>query len=244
MLTIEAVPQLQQNLTSAQQTQGTALNNLGNFQAGLPAAYAAAPSLYGNAGDQANLVQQTRDAQYNSQTQYLDPQYAQMQKQLQAQLANQGVSYGSDAYNAAMMQFGNQQNQAYGTARDSAVASGNNYANTLFNQNLSANQNYMNNLTTQNNTYANTANALTNTVANPTFAAQPAAANYLGAAQLQNGQNVNQYNAQTGNTNNLTNGLTGLATGLLSNPSVRTGIGNAIGGIGSAIGNIFTSGGG
>lgn len=235
----------QQNLNQGLANQSTAQGNLQSYNSGLTAAYAAAPSIYGDAGSQQALVQQAQDAAYNSQTSYLDPQYAQQQKQLQAQLANQGVTYGSDAYNAAMTQFGSQQNQAYGTARDSAISQGDTYANTLFNQNLQANQQYNTNLNNQGTNYLNqSSGALNGVVQNPTFATTPTATNYLGAAQLQGNANLNQYNAQTGNANSLTSGLTGLAGAILGNPAARTGIGNVVSGVGSGLSNLFSSGGG
>jgi hypothetical protein len=222
----------QANLNQALGNQSTALGNLTSYNQGLPDAYKNVPGLYGNAGSQQALAQQQQDAMYDQQKRYLDPQYDLQSKQLQAQLANQGVTYGTDAYNNAMTQFGSQQNQAYGAARDSAINSGNQYANTLFNQNLAAHNAGMADITSQGSNYLGQSNnALNGVVQNPTFAQTPAATNYLGAAQLQGNANLNQYNAKIGNTNNLTNGLTGIGQGLFSNPGVWSSIGTGLTGL-------------
>ena len=67
------------------------------------------------------LNQQTQDALYKANTQYLDPQFQQTQSQLENKLANQGITRGSEAYNNAMLNFNNQKQQAYESARNTAV---------------------------------------------------------------------------------------------------------------------------
>lgn len=80
--------------------------------------------------------QQGQQAAYAAQTQYLDPQFAQGQESLTSQLANQGLTPGSDAYNNAMLNFNNQKQQAYSNAANTSELTGSqigtqNYQNQL-----------------------------------------------------------------------------------------------------------------
>lgn len=119
-----------------------------------------------NPGDYGASVQQAQDAAYKAQTQYLDPQFAQGQQSLNAQLANQGLSTGSTAYDNAQTNFGNQKQQAYQSAQNAAVSAGNQEQQVLFGQGL-----------TQYNQPLNTYNALMTgaQVQNPTFSSVPSA---------------------------------------------------------------------
>lgn len=84
-----------------------------------------------------NLVQQqVIDALYKNQTQYLDPQFDQTQSKLENQLSNQGITRGSEAWNNAVNNFGRQKQQAYESARQSAIGQGVNAASTLYNNQL------------------------------------------------------------------------------------------------------------
>lgn len=86
------------------------------------------------------LQQQVTDALYNQQSQYLDPQFNQSQNRLENQLANQGITRGSEAWNNAMNDFGRQKQQAYSDARNSAINQGVNAGSTLFNNQLAGGQ--------------------------------------------------------------------------------------------------------
>lgn len=66
-------------------------------------------------------TQQTQDALYKQNTQYLDPQFAREQSGMDAKLAAQGITPGSEAYKNATAQFGEQKNQAYDAARTGAI---------------------------------------------------------------------------------------------------------------------------
>ena len=76
-----------------------------------------------NAGPQA-LDPTVAKAVYGQQTEFLDPQFAEQQTQLQDQLARQGIPVGSAAYNNAESQFQTGKNQAYNAAANSATAQG------------------------------------------------------------------------------------------------------------------------
>lgn len=88
------------------------------------------------ANDPNLLQQQVTDALYNQQTQYLDPQFAQSQAKLENQLANQGITRGSEAWNNAIQEQGRQKQQAYESARQSAIGQGVGAASTLFGNQL------------------------------------------------------------------------------------------------------------
>lgn len=86
------------------------------------------------------LQQQASDAAYKNASQYLDPQFQQSEAQLHSQLANQGITQGSEAYNNAMDNFGRQKQQAYESARNQAYTQGLAGANQLYNQGLGTRQ--------------------------------------------------------------------------------------------------------
>jgi hypothetical protein len=94
------------------------------------------PQITGQIANQStpDLVKQAQDAAYKSQTQYLDPQFAQQQEALQSQLANQGIAQGSAAYNTAMDNFSRQKQAAYQSAQNAAVGQGDLEQNVLFGQ--------------------------------------------------------------------------------------------------------------
>lgn len=86
------------------------------------------------------LNQQATDALYKANTQYLDPQFNQSQSRLENQLANQGITRGSEAYNNAMLNFNNQKQQAYESARNQAIGQGTAAAQGLFGMGLQSAQ--------------------------------------------------------------------------------------------------------
>lgn len=71
-------------------------------------------------------------AAYNASTAFLTPTFQQQQKDLQDQLARQGISVGNDAYSNAENQLFNTQNNALTAAANNAVVSGANQANNIF----------------------------------------------------------------------------------------------------------------
>jgi hypothetical protein len=84
------------------------------------------------AGPQA-LDPTVTNAIYSQSKSFLDPQFAQQQKDLQDQLSRQGISVGSDAYNSALTNFNNTKNQAYNAADTSAISGGAAQANNMYN---------------------------------------------------------------------------------------------------------------
>jgi hypothetical protein len=155
------------------------------------------------------LNQQAVDALYKANTQYLDPQFAQSQAKMESQLANQGITRGSEAYNNAMLNFNNQKQQAYTDARNQAIGQGTAAAQGLFGMglqgaqfgNTSLGQQFEQNATAQqlanasagqNNANAQTNMGLTNAALGQQFG------QYATAQQLANSAaGQNNANAQT-----------------------------------------------
>jgi hypothetical protein len=203
-----------QILTSAGATQqasglGAGLNNSAKIQTSLGL-------------DPTLLNQQATDALYKANTQYLDPQFAQNQAKMESQLANQGITRGSEAYNNAMLNFNNQKQQAYTDARNQAIGQGTAAAQGLFGMglqgaqfgNTSLGQQFGQNVTAQqlanasagqNNANAQTNMGLTNAALGQQFgqnlqagqfantAQQQAYNQSQGAAQFQNAAQAQQY---------------------------------------------------
>lgn len=158
------------------------------------------------------LNQQAVDALYKANTQYLDPQFAQSQAKMESQLANQGITRGSEAYNNAMLNFNNQKQQAYTDARNQAIGQGTAAAQGLFGMglqgaqfgNTSLGQQFGQNVTAQqlansaagqNNANAQTNMGLTNAALGQQFGQNVTAANFANSAQQQ-AYNQAQGNAQ------------------------------------------------
>lgn len=205
----DSAPQVTQNITLSpeqqqlydQQTQQSiGLSNL-------------ASQLQGRVGDTLNqagpseadinaLQQKAQDAYYQQQTQYLDPQFANQQKQLDAGLANQGLTMGSEAYNNAQNQQALQKQQAYSNAQNQAITQGTQNAQQLFSLNSA-----------ERNQPLNEFNALRSgsQVQMPTFSglnqsqAQPT--NVSGNINQGYQNQLGLYNSQVGANNSTQNGL-------------------------------------
>jgi hypothetical protein len=166
----------------------------------------------------------TRDAVYNQQTQYLDPQFQQGQSDLDSQLANKGIMEGSDAWNRAQNNFALQKQAAYGNARDSAIQAGGAEQSRLFNLGLSARQQGVNE---DNALYAGNINGLNSlksagSYTMPTFQGTTATnignVDFMNAAQQAYQGQLGQANAQNASNANLYNGLFSLGNTALQNP--------------------------
>lgn len=66
-------------------------------------------------------VKDVEDASYKQQLARLDPQWAANSESMDAKLANQGIGYGTQAYQNAMRSFNEGKNDAYGQARLNAM---------------------------------------------------------------------------------------------------------------------------
>jgi hypothetical protein len=91
--------------------------------------------------DPSQAREQAINSAYGQASSRLDPQFAQQETALKAQLAGQGLAPGSQAYNDALSNFGRQKNDAYNGALSSAVGQGTQAGNALFNQSIQSRQN-------------------------------------------------------------------------------------------------------
>ena len=144
--------------------------------------------------------------------QRLQPQQAMQQKQFDAQMANQGIPVGTEAYTNAARQFQQGQNDQL----TSAIVGG-------MNTGLQANQQqYGQNLTNYNNTLANAQgikSLSTPNYINPAAQQTTAGADILGATNAQYQNQLGAYNASQANSTNQMNGLFGLGGMALMSPT-------------------------
>jgi len=150
--------------------------------------------------------------------QRLQPQQQHQSEMSDAQLANQGIMPGSEAYNNAKRLLGQTQNDQL----TSAIVGG-------MNTGLQANQQqYGQNLTNYNNTLANALNIkslATPNYINPAQQSTTAGADTLGATNAQYTNQLNAYNAQQAQNANTMGGLFGLgAAGLMSPAGTFSGL--------------------
>lgn len=101
------------------------------------------PKLIGG-DDLVKDLQTQRDALYNQQKAFLDPQWQQDQHDLENKLVQQGVMQNSDAWNRSMDDLMRNREFAYNNARNSAITGGGNEQSRLFNIGLASNQNAYN----------------------------------------------------------------------------------------------------
>jgi hypothetical protein len=140
--------------------------------------------------------------------QRLKPQIEQGREALNTQLANSGIPVGSEAYNRAMMNQGQKENDLLAAATTQGFGTG-----------LAANQQGFNQLAYQRNEPINTLNAVRSgaQVQNPTFVnpaqqANVAGPDILGAAQSTYNAQLGASNAQNAANNQMTSGLFGLGS--------------------------------
>lgn len=160
----------------------------------------------------------------------LEPQQAMQQKQFDAQMANQGIPVGSEAYQNAARIFQQGQNDQ----RTSAITGG-------MGVGLQANQQqYGQNLINYNNPLANALSIkslATPNYINPASQQTTAGADILGATNAQYTNQLNAYNAQQAQNANMMGGLVGLgAAGLMSPKGTFSGLSGLFGGGAGAYG--------
>ena len=126
-----------QNMTSTALNMSAGLNNMPAYQFAID--------------NNDAMRQRAENATYQSYVDKLTPQYAQQVGDMQTRLANQGISVGSEAYNRAMQNLYDSQNDALNQAAYQSVLNGQNaYSQALQNNintarfNNSAQQNYIN----------------------------------------------------------------------------------------------------
>ena len=169
-------------------------------------------SLSGLQASQANPMYGINPGQTYSDAimQRLQPQQQQAQGRMQAQLANQGIVPGTEAYNRAMTLQSQQQNDQLTSAVVGGMQTG------LQAQNL------------QNQTAANIKNLANPGYVNPYSQAAVSGPDYLGAFTTQNAAQIAAQNAANARTANTQSGLYGLGGALISGSG---GLGGLVSGI-------------
>lgn len=153
---------------------------------------------------------------YKQQTAYLDPQYDNQQKQLDASLANQGLVPGSEAYNNAEEEQGRNKTFAYQQAADQAQAGAGAEQTRLANLGLQNQQQaaqlytqqYQQPLNQYNQLFSGTQASLPQF--SPTTASSMSAPNVLGAYANNYQGALNNQNAQQSANNSNTAAVGGL----------------------------------
>lgn len=118
-----------------QQSLGGGLGDAAQALTGQIAGQAGTPLDNGSA-----VRQQAIDASYNQAASRLDPQWNQRESQTRAQLAAQGLDPGSEAAGAEMGNLNRSRNDAYTSAMNNAISTGNEAQALTFNQNVAARQ--------------------------------------------------------------------------------------------------------
>ena len=131
----------------------------------------------------------------------LQPNIEMQQKSFDAQMANQGIMPGSEAYTNAKRMFDQKQNDLLTSAVIQGTQTG-----------LAANQQGFNQAGYIRNEPINSLNAIRSgsQVTNPNFVSTPAGPDYLGATQAQYNSQLSAANAQNAANNSFMSGLMGL----------------------------------
>lgn len=225
----------QQQSYDQQQQLDLGTNTLANQQLGrisdavsTPFSYAGMPAAP-TASDAGR--QQVIDALYGESTKRLDPQFQQSEEALRTRLANQGINDpNSDAYKTAMQDFNFSKNDAYGSARNSAIAAGGDEQTREFGLQGTERDRAINESLQQRNQPLNEAAALlgTSSVAAPTFVNTPQTSvgqtDVIGANALSSNvamNNMNQKNAYNSALIGALAGAGGTAAGLAAKSDRR-----------------------
>lgn len=243
----------QQQLLNAQNQQSIGLANLANRVLGNVSNVYSQPlniSPYMQFEIGQNIGMQGWDRASNLMMQRLQPQLDRQQRQLDQQLANQGIPLGSEAYTRAKQDLAMQQNDLLNQIQLQSQG----VQQNLFNQEVSQAQannaarlanfqlaSYLRGLPMQE------LNALRagSQVTNPSFIGVPqtgqvAGPDLLSAYQAQQNANIAAQNRQAAQQSNLQSGLFGLGGSLLGNiGGVVNTVGNVLGGVGNAVGNVL-----
>lgn len=170
--------------------------------------------------------QAVTNALYQTGSQYLDPQFKNQGQDLDAKLANQGITPGSEAYDRAKQELALQKQSAYSDLTNRSTSGGVDAMNTMFGMGMQARQQNVGEKTTQGE-FANSAQAqqlqqvLAALQANNAGVAQQA--NIAGqSSQLQNQarqQNYAEYSQNRTMPINMLNAL--LSSGQVNNPQFQ-----------------------
>lgn len=189
------------------------------------------------------IQQAASDAAYQNAMRYTEPRLQRQQSSLENQLANQGITRGSEAWNAAMQDAEANRENVYGQAQNQAYLQGLQGAQQAYGQGLGTRQQQINEVQTLQQNPLNMLNAVRTGsqmqtsqmpqvgTSSPGQLGQWAGADLLGATQAQGQYAQNAYNANQAASSGLMGGLMGMA---------GTAMGGPMGGmLGSAIGKRF-----
>jgi len=139
--------------------------------------------------------------------QRLSPQLQQGREQLQQQLANKGIDIGSTAYDRAMMQQGQRENDLLAAATTQGFGVGQQARQSALQE-----QAYLRNEPLNTLSAVRTGSQVTGPqFVNSAQQATTSGPDLLGAAQMTNNAQMGAYNAQQAGQNSMTSGLMGLA---------------------------------
>ena len=180
-------------------------------------------------GTPGEIQQQASDAAYQNAMRYVEPRLQRQQAGLENQLANQGITRGSEAWNAAMEDAAAQRENVYSQAQNAAYTAGLTGANQAYNQALGARQQQISEAQTLQQNPINMLNAVRSgsqmqTSAQPQVGTSSpgqlatwSGPDLLGAATAQGQYNQGVYNAGQAASSAQTSGLMGLAgTGMMA----------------------------
>ena len=177
------------------------------------------------------IQQAASDAAYQNATRYLDPQFERQQAGLENQLANQGITRGSEAWNNAMQEQGRSREQAYAQARNQAYLQGLTGAGQTYQQGMGTRQQQISELQALQQNPLNMLNAVRTGqqmqvaaqpqvgVSNPAMQAAFAGPDILGATSADYNARLASANAQNAANSALTSGLFSLGGAALMAPT-------------------------
>ena len=180
-------------------------------------------------GTPGEIQQQAADAAYQNAMRYVEPRLQRQQASLENQLSNQGITRGSEAWNAAMQDAEANRENVYSQAQNAAYTAGLTGANQAYNQALGARQQQIAEAQTLQSNPLNMLNAV-RTGSQMQTSAMPQAGtsapgqlatwsgpDLLGATTAQGQYNQGLYNAGQAASSNQMSGLMGLAgTGMMA----------------------------
>ena len=163
------------------------------------------------------------DAAYKNAMRYVEPRLERQQASLENQLANQGITRGSEAWNAAMEDAAANRENIYSQAQNAAYTAGLTGAQQAYQQGMGARQQQISEAQTLRQDPINMLNAVRSgsqmqTSAQPQVGTSSpgqlatwSGPDLLGATTAQGQYNQGLYNANTAASSNMTSGLMGLA---------------------------------
>lgn len=180
-------------------------------------------------GTPGEIQQKASDAAYANAMRYVEPRLQRQQASLENQLANQGITRGSEAWNAAMQDAEANRENIYSQAQNAAYTQGLTGAGQAYQQGLGARQQQIAEAQTLRQDPINMLNAVRSgsqmqTSAQPQVGTSApgqlatwSGPDLLGAATAAGQYNQGMYNANQASSSNMTSGLMGLAgTGMMA----------------------------